>query len=64
MIDKNRTNNFRIGDGQLYDRTSVTKAVYDYKSGERGALNEVQKKDLKATHFVMGSHIHDYNASS
>ena len=52
MIDKNRNNNFKFGDGLQHEVTSVTKANYDYKGNQaKAGLNEAQKADLKTHHF-------------
>ena len=65
MIDKNRSNNFKFGDGQQHEVTSVAKAHYDYKGNQaKAGLNEAQKADLKTHHFQMGSHTAEYQTSA
>ena len=65
LIDKNRNNNFKFGDGLQHEVTSVTKANYDYKGNQaKAGLNEAQKADLKTHHFQMGSHTAEYQTSA
>lgn len=70
MIEKNRHPNFKLSDtkGALNDSgtlTSTMKSQFDYKgTPQRIQLDPEIKKDLRSSHFQMGTHPIEYLTST
>jgi len=68
LLDRNRQHNFSIGNAkQGSEFSTVSRQNFDYKgdpSALKGALEESRMKDLRGTHFTMGTHKSDFGTAS
>ena len=61
-LNRIRSHHFNFGN-KVPDYTSQTKAHFDFKGNPKdimSTLEESRKKDLRASHFEMGSHKNDF----